>query len=100
MSTPALLGIAAGGIALLLYLIIRLQVHAFVALMLVSLLVAMATSMPVADIVPTMIAGMGGTLGSVAILVAPGVSSKFQVAPPVWRSASPKSSAPSGCRPR
>jgi len=72
MSTPALLGIAAGGIALLLYLIIRLQVHAFVALMLVSLLVAMATSMPVADIVPTMIAGMGGTLGSVAILVALG----------------------------
>ncbi|MBT9493956.1 MAG: GntP family transporter [Paucibacter sp.] len=72
MSTFALLGIAAGGIALLLLLIIRWQMHAFVALMLVSLLVALATQMPIADIIPTLIAGMGGTLGSVAILVALG----------------------------
>lgn len=72
MSTPALLGIAAGGIALLLLLIIRWQMHAFVALMLVSLLVALATQIPIADIIPTLIAGMGGTLGSVAILVALG----------------------------
>lgn len=72
MSTPALLGIAAGGIALLLLLIIRWQMHAFVALMLVSLLVALATHIPIGDIIPTLIAGMGGTLGSVAILVALG----------------------------
>lgn len=72
MSTFALLGIAAAGIALLLLLIIRFQVHAFVAMMLVSLLVALAAGMPLGDIVPTLIAGMGGTLGSVAILVALG----------------------------
>jgi GntP family gluconate:H+ symporter len=72
MSTIALLGIAAASIALLLLLIIRFQVHAFVALMLVSLLVAMVTGIPVGDIIPTLIAGMGGTLGSVAILVALG----------------------------
>ena len=72
MSTLALLSIAGGSIALLLVLIIRLQVHAFVALMLVSLLVALATNIPVAEIIPTLIAGMGGTLGSVAILVALG----------------------------
>ena len=72
MSTFALLGIAAGGIALLLLLIIRFQVHAFIALMLVSLLVAIATGIPSAEIIPTLIAGMGGTLGSVAILVALG----------------------------
>jgi gluconate:H+ symporter, GntP family len=72
MTTLALLGIAAGGIALLLLMIIRWQVHAFVALMLVSLLVALATGMPIADIISTLIAGMGGTLGSVAILVALG----------------------------
>jgi len=72
MSTPALLGIAAVGIALLLILIIRLQVHAFIAMMLVSFLVALAAGLPIGDIIPTLISGMGGTLGSVAILVALG----------------------------
>ncbi len=72
MSTIALLGIAGASIAALLLLIIRFEIHAFVALLLVSLLVALATGMPVADIIPTLISGMGGTLGSVAILVALG----------------------------
>ncbi|NHK97559.1 GntP family transporter [Rubrivivax benzoatilyticus] len=72
MSTPLLLGIGAAGIALLLLMIIRWQVHAFVAMMLVSLLVALAVGMPIGDIISTLIAGMGGTLGSVAILVALG----------------------------
>lgn len=72
MSTLALLGIGAGSIGLLLLLIIRWQVHAFVAMMLVSFLVAFATQMPIGDIISTLIAGMGGTLGSVAILVALG----------------------------
>ena len=72
MTTPALLGIAVASIALLLLLIIRFQVHAFVAMMLVSILVAFAAGLPVGDIVPTLIQGMGGTLGSVAILVALG----------------------------
>ncbi|WP_022981544.1 SLC13 family permease, partial [Ideonella sp. B508-1] len=72
MSTLTLLGIGLGSIALLLLLIIRWQVHAFVAMMLVSLLVALATGMPTGDIISTLISGMGGTLGSVAILVALG----------------------------
>lgn len=72
MSTLTLLGIGAGSIVLLLLLIVRWQMHAFVAMMLVSLLVAFATGMPIAEIIGTVIAGMGGTLGSVAILVALG----------------------------
>lgn len=84
MSTIALLAIAAGGIALLLLLIIRFKVHAFLALLLVSVLVGLAAGLPLATIpatedtpeklgiVPAIIAGMGGTLGSVAILVALG----------------------------
>lgn len=72
MSTLTLLGIGLGSIALLLLLIIRWQVHAFVAMLLVSLLVALATGMPTGDIISTLISGMGGTLGSVAILVALG----------------------------
>ena len=51
MSTLALLGIGAGSIGLLLLLIIRWQVHAFVAMMLVSFLVAFATGMPIGDII-------------------------------------------------
>ena len=58
MSTLALLGIGAGSIALLLLLIIRWQVHAFVAMMLVNFLVAFATGMPIGDIISTLIAGM------------------------------------------
>ena len=54
MSILALLGIGAGSIALLLLLIIRWQVHAFVAMMLVSFLVAFATGMPIADIISTL----------------------------------------------
>jgi len=72
MTTFALLSIAGASIAALLLLIIRFEVHAFVALMLVSLLVALATGIPLAEIIPTLISRMGGTLGSVAILVALG----------------------------
>ncbi|TFD88070.1 GntP family transporter [Cryobacterium lactosi] len=84
MNTAILLGIAAGGIALLLVLIIRFKVQAFVALLLVSLLVALAAGIPLTTIpatedaperlgvIQTIVAGMGGTLGTVAILVALG----------------------------
>lgn len=72
MTTLTLLAIGAASIALLLLLIIRWQLHAFVAMMLVSLLVALAAGMPIGDIVNTLVAGMGGTLGTVAILVALG----------------------------
>ena len=84
MSTIALLAIAAGGIGLLLLLIIRFKVHAFLALLIVSVLVGLAAGLPLATIpatddqpeqlgiIPAIIAGMGGTLGSVAILVALG----------------------------
>lgn len=84
METPILLGIAAGGIVLLLVLIIKFKVQAFVALLLVSILVGLAAGIPLSTIpetedaparlgiIATMIAGMGGTLGTVAILVALG----------------------------
>lgn len=69
LSTPALLGVAAAAIALLLVLIIRFRVHAFLALIVVSLLTAVATGISAADIVPTLLGGFGTTLGSVALLV-------------------------------
>ncbi|WDZ89737.1 GntP family permease [Nocardiopsis sp. HUAS JQ3] len=71
--TGPLLGIAAGAIALLLFLIIRLKLHAFVALILVSVLTALATGIPVTGVVPTLLDGFGSTLASVALLVGLGV---------------------------
>jgi GntP family gluconate:H+ symporter len=69
LSTPALLGVAIGAILLLLVLIMRFKVHAFLALILVSLLTAIATGIPTAELMPTLLSGFGGTLASVALLV-------------------------------
>lgn len=64
-----LLLIALASVLVLLFLIMKLRVHAFVALVLVSLLTALATRIPFADVVPTLLDGFGTTLASVALLV-------------------------------
>ncbi|EKO3404911.1 GntP family permease [Vibrio fluvialis] len=64
-----LLLIAACAIAALLILIMKLKVHAFASLTLVSFGTALATGMPSEKVVPTMMSGFGGTLASVALLV-------------------------------
>ncbi len=84
MPVPVLLAIGVGGILLLLLLIVKFKVNAFLALLITSILVGLAAGIPLATIpatedtpeklgiIPAIIAGMGGTLGSVAILVALG----------------------------
>ncbi|MDN6332910.1 MAG: GntP family permease, partial [Micrococcaceae bacterium] len=64
-----LLGIAAGAIVVLLLLIIQLRMHAFVALILISLLTAFATGIPAGSVVSVLTDGFGSTLASVALLV-------------------------------
>ena len=64
-----LLLIAAAAIAVLLVLIIKLRIHAFVALILVSLLTAFATGIPANQVVPALTSGFGSTLATVALLV-------------------------------
>ncbi|WP_457832913.1 GntT/GntP/DsdX family permease, partial [Staphylococcus aureus] len=54
---------------MLLFLIIRSKLHAFVALLLVSLLVGMAAGMPLKNVIESIQNGMGGTLGFVAVVV-------------------------------
>ncbi|WP_454857949.1 GntP family permease [Promicromonospora soli] len=68
-----LLLIAAVAVAVLLFLIIRVKLHAFVALVLVSLLTAVAAGIPIADVPAALLTGFSGTLGSVALLVGFGV---------------------------
>lgn len=69
LPAPALLGIAAAAIGLLLVLIIRLRLHAFIALVVVSVLTALAAGIRPADLVDVLYDGFGSTLASVALLV-------------------------------
>lgn len=72
MSATALLSIAAGGIALLLFMVMKFKVQPFVALLVVSMGVALAAGIPAADLVTTIQEGMGATLGYIAIIIALG----------------------------
>ncbi len=69
MSTITLLYIALAGVIMLLLLVIKAKVQPFVALLLVSLLVALAAGIPAGEVGKVMIAGMGGVLGSVTIII-------------------------------
>ncbi|MCT9083853.1 GntT/GntP/DsdX family permease [Streptomyces fulvoviolaceus] len=72
MSHTTLLLIAAAGVATLLLLILRAKVQPFVALVVVSIGVALAAGVPAADLVKTIEDGMGGTLGHIATIIALG----------------------------
>ncbi|MFD1861302.1 gluconate:H+ symporter [Planococcus chinensis] len=69
MSGSTLILVALAGIFLLLFLVIRTKLHAFVALLLVSLLVGIAAGMPLNEVITSIQNGMGGTLGFVAVVV-------------------------------
>jgi gluconate:H+ symporter, GntP family len=72
LSTGPLLLIALAAVLLLLFLIIRVKLHAFVALILVSFVTALATRIPTSEIADVLVDGLGTTLGNVALLVALG----------------------------
>ncbi|UEM23685.1 GntP family permease [Skermanella mucosa] len=69
MSGTYLILVAMAGISALLYLVIKVRLHAFVTLLLVSLLVGVAAGMPLGDVIKSVERGMGGTLGFVAVVV-------------------------------
>ena len=57
------------GISLLLFLILRLKIQAFLALLIVCIIVGMIAGLPAIEILDTMKEGMGNTLGFVATVV-------------------------------
>lgn len=68
--TPNLLLLAViAGIILLLFLILKLRIHAFLSLLISSIVVGMLAGMQPAEIIETIQKGMGGTLGYVATVV-------------------------------
>ncbi|GAB3498705.1 GntP family permease [Nocardiopsis coralliicola] len=71
--TGPLLLIAAGAIAVLLFLVMKVRLHAFIALVSVSLLVALATGIGPGDVMDVLLDGFGSTLANVALLVGLGV---------------------------
>ncbi|GMA28290.1 GntP family permease [Arenivirga flava] len=70
LPASTLLLIAAGAIALILVLIMRFRLHALLTLIIVSLLTAVATGVPLERVVGEVTGGVGTTLGTVAILIA------------------------------
>jgi GntP family gluconate:H+ symporter len=71
--TAALLLIAAAAVAVLLLLIMKVRLHAFVSLVLVSVLTAIVAGIPLADVPDALMSGFSATLASVALLVGFGV---------------------------
>lgn len=69
MSQGYLLSLAVVSIAILLVLVIRFKLSAFLALLLVAFGTALAGGLPLDKVIPTLTNGMGKTLGSVAIIV-------------------------------
>lgn len=69
MSTTLLLSIAVISVILLLLLVIKAKVHPFVALLVASLFVAVTTDIPAENIMKVIIGGLGGLLGSIAIII-------------------------------
>lgn len=69
MGVAPLLGIAAVAVLLVLVLIIKVRLHAFIVLVVVSLLTAIATGIPLNKIPSTLVSGFGTTLGSVTLLI-------------------------------
>lgn len=72
MSDLSLILTALGSIILLLFLVMKVRLHAVVALILVSMIAGIFSGMNPADIAGTIQKGMGGTLGFVAVVVALG----------------------------
>ncbi len=69
MSTGTLLLIAVLGIAMLLFLVMRTKLQAFVALLLVSYVVGLVAGLSPAEVLQAVQAGMGGTVGEIAIII-------------------------------
>jgi len=69
MNDLQLVGAALAGLALLLFLIVRAKLHAFVALLIGSLVIGIGAGMPFAAVLESVTNGIGSTLASIAALV-------------------------------
>ncbi len=75
MSPFELFAVTAIAILLLFVLVIKFKIHAFISLMITSILVGIFTGMPLMDVIKSVQEGMGSILGFIAIVV--GIGSIF-----------------------
>jgi gluconate transporter len=75
MSTGALVGLVVFGVALLLVLVVVVRLHAFIALLVTSLIVAVLGGIPLAEIAGLIQREMGSTLGYIAVVI--GIGAMF-----------------------
>lgn len=69
MSTAYILAIVFAGVTLLLFMVLKLKISAFIALLITSILVGIMAGMPLDTLMDSIQQGMGETLGFVAIVV-------------------------------
>ena len=69
MSSIEIIAILVGSIGLLLFLILKLKIQAFLALLVTSIFLGLITGMPMDSIIKSVLDGMGSTLGFVATVV-------------------------------
>ena len=69
MSTPFLIFIVVSAVAILLFMVLKLKVNAFITLLLTAVYVGIVTGMPLGEISKAIQNGMAGTLGFVATVV-------------------------------
>jgi Gnt-I system low-affinity gluconate transporter len=69
MSTPHIIIIVVGGVSLLLFMVLKFKINAFISLLITSMFVGILAGMPLQDILVSIQNGMGGTLGFVAVVV-------------------------------
>lgn len=69
MTTPVPILIVAGAVALLLFMVLKLKISAFISLLITAIFVGIASGMPLTDVTQSIQDGMAGTLGFVATVV-------------------------------
>lgn len=69
MTTPILILIVAGAVALLLFMVLKLKISAFISLLITAIFVGIASGMPLTEVTQSIQDGMAGTLGFVATVV-------------------------------
>ena len=69
MSNIEIIAILVGSISLLLFMVLKLKIQAFLALLVTAVFLGFVSGMPIDSIVKSIIDGMGSTLGFVAAVV-------------------------------
>ncbi len=69
MSTAQILITVIAGVSLLLIMVLKFKISAFISLLITSMFVGILSGMPLQDILVSIQEGMGGTLGFVAVVV-------------------------------